>query len=74
LQEYDLLREEILAIQNRSATASRRCVSMSVLVIAFIIAGETGSYIYFLCGGDKSTQKKDIKQAKTILKDLEIES
>ena len=33
---------------------------------------ETVVYL-LLCGGDKSTQKKDIKQAKTILKQLENE-
>lgn len=33
---------------------------------------ETVVYL-LLCGGDKSTQKKDIKQAKAILKQLENE-
>ena len=33
---------------------------------------ETVVYL-LLCGGDKSTQKKDIRQAKTILKQLETE-
>ncbi|MCC6327144.1 MAG: type II toxin-antitoxin system RelE/ParE family toxin [Acidobacteria bacterium] len=33
-----------------------------------------GKVVYLLiCGGDKSTQKKDIKLAKAILKELEIE-
>lgn len=33
-----------------------------------------GSVVYLLlCGGDKSTQRKDIKLAKTILKNLEAE-
>lgn len=31
-----------------------------------------GKVVYLLlCGGDKSTQKKDIKMAKTILKEIE---
>ena len=34
----------------------------------------TGKVIYLLlCGGDKSTQKKDIKMAKAILSSLEDE-
>ncbi len=32
-----------------------------------------GKIVYLLlCGGDKSTQKRDIKQAKTLLKNLEV--
>lgn len=32
-----------------------------------------GDVVYLLlCGGDKSSQKKDIKQAKALLKELEV--
>ncbi len=32
----------------------------------------TGDVVYLLlCGGDKSTQRRDIKQAKALLKSLE---
>ena len=33
---------------------------------------EGGFVFLLLCGGDKSTQKKDIKQAKALLKKLEL--
>lgn len=55
-------------MQNPSGAVSVRCVFTRGPATAYY--AQRGNLYVVLCGGDKSTQSKDIERAKTILSDL----
>ncbi len=60
----------ILAIANPLVKVSRKCAFMRARVTVFIFL-RAGSMIYvLLCGGSKSTQKRDIATAKKLAREL----
>jgi hypothetical protein len=58
------------ATQNRSAKACRNCASITARDTAFIFVKRGEVLFVLLCGGDKSSQARDIVIAKRFAAEL----
>lgn len=56
---------------NLSEKVSANCESILARVIGFIFVRRGMTFIVLLCGGDKTTQNRDIKTAKILAANLE---
>lgn len=66
-----LPRREISEIANPWVMAYRKCEFTVALAIGCITPEREKIVYLLLCGGNKSTQKQDIKKAKALVKSLE---
>jgi len=67
----DRLALGIRATPSRSATVSERCASITDPGYRVYYLRRARTLVILLCGGDKATQDKDIKRAKTIARQLQ---